>query len=814
MMLTELERINAGKVRGLQAECTVLLKKNGDFPLDGPCRLALYGNGARNTLRGGTGSGEVYSHFTVSIEKALEKAGFTITTKNWLDEYDKDAKKSRKAFVEGIKQRAKEKHVSPIFEGMGAVMPEPEYDIPIECDGDAAVYVLSRICGEGNDRVAEKGDILLTDTEISTILGLYRKFDKFILVLNVGGPVDLTPVLDVENILLLSQLGALTGYAFSDILLGKKTPSGKLATTWTAWDAYPEIFDFGDAEDTRYKEGIYVGYRYFNTVGAKTLFPFGYGLSYTDFEIGATGTELNGENVTVSFIVENTGDFGGKEVVQLYISKPKGKLDQPKEELAGWVKTEKLDAKQITKTSVTFAMSDIASYDTESGSYILEKGDYVISYGNNSADITPCAIVRLSDDAVVKQVKNIGGTPDFEDYKPQVNTGEAGIEYEKTNASMPILVLDCNAVKKENPVYDTETEVTDEVKALSDEELIYLNIGAFFENGVGGSMIGNAGRLVAGAAGETTDKLRCKGIPSLSMADGPAGVRISQKYWVDEDGAHSVGNTMLEGLADFLPKPAVIMGKLLSKDKPRHGEKIETHYATAIPIGTALAQSWNLKLVERCGDIVGSEMEEFGVHLWLAPAMNIHRNIRCGRNFEYYSEDPLVSGKMAAAITKGVQKHKNCGVTIKHYCVNNQEYNRCFNNSIVSERAMREIYLKGYGICVKEAQPATVMSSYNLLNGIHTNERRDLLENVLRDEFGFKGSVMTDWLIASVPNLGTKHPKYSPSRIAAAGGEIVMPGSREDFEDMKTALNNGSLTRKQLEINATRLIRVIRLLTT
>lgn len=206
-------------------------------------------------------------------------------------------------------------------------------------------------------------------------------------------------------------------------------------------------------------------------------------------------------------------------------------------------------------------------------------------------------------------------------------------------------------------------------------------------------------------------------------------------------------------------------------------------------------------------------MQEFGVHVWLAPAMNIHRHVRCGRNFEYYSEDPLITGKVGTAITRGVQKHSGCGVSIKHFCVNNQEYNRCFNNSMLSERALREIYLKGFEICVKEAQPLTVMSSYNLLNGVHTNERRGLLEDILRKEFGFKGIVMTDWIIDSVPNLGIKHPASKASRIAAAGGEIVMPGSKVDYEDMMEALKDGSLTREQLEINATRLIKVIRSLT-
>ena len=812
-MLTDRERKNAGIVRGLQAECTVLLKKNGDFPLNGPCSIALYGNGARNTLRGGTGSGEVYSHFTVSIERALEKAGFTITTKKWLDAYDGILKKSRKEFIHEIKERARKKHVSPVFEGMGAVMPEPEYDLPLSENGDAAVYVLSRVCGEGNDRAAEK-DILLTKTEIKAILELNSKFEKFMLVLNVGGPVDLTPVLEVENILLLSQLGALTGYAFSDILLGKKTPSGKLATTWVPWAEYPELFDFGDEDDTRYKEGIYVGYRYYNTVGTKLLFPFGYGLSYTDFSVKFIGAENDGEKVKVSFNVDNIGEYCGKEVVQLYVSKPIVKLDQPSAVLAGWVKTEKLASGQSTKVSVDFTMSGLAGYDTENSSYILEKGDYVLKFGVDSAHITPCAIVRICETVTVREVESSFEGPDFKDFIPESKLKSVSDEKSDIkDPALPVIVIDAKDISKEKISYDSVPDISEEVKNFSDEELIYLNNGAFFGGGVGGSMIGNAGRLVAGAAGETTEKLRSKGIPSLSMADGPAGVRISQKYWVDETGAHSVGNTLLEGLSDFLPKPAAIMGKLFNSAKPKHGEKIETHYATAIPIGTALAQSWNLKLIEKCGDIVGGEMQEFGVHLWLAPAMNIHRHVRCGRNFEYYSEDPLITGKVASAITKGVQKHGGCGVAIKHFCVNNQEYNRCFNNSMLSERALREIYLKGYEICVREARPLTVMSSYNLLNGIHTNERRDLLENILRHEFGFKGIVMTDWLIASVPNYGSKHPASCASRVAAAGSELVMPGSKGDFDDMMSALKNGTLTRKQLEINATRLIRVIRSLT-
>ena len=243
----------------------------------------------------------------------------------------------------------------------------------------------------------------------------------------------------------------------------------------------------------------------------------------------------------------------------------------------------------------------------------------------------------------------------------------------------------------------------------------------------------------------------------------------------------------------------------------KKGVSVEYQYCTALPIGTALAQSWNVELAEGCGDIVGSEMERFGVHFWLAPVLNIHRSILCGRNFEYFSEDPLIGGKMAAALTRGVQKHPGCGTTIKHYCANNQETNRYTNNSLVSERALREIYLKGFGICVKESQPCAVMTSYNLLNGEHTSERRDLIEDYLRSENGYRGIVMTDWIVSMMPvDKASTHRKPKASLIAAAGSELVMPGGKDDYKDMLEGLKNSKLTRGQLEVNATRLLRVAR----
>jgi len=241
----------------------------------------------------------------------------------------------------------------------------------------------------------------------------------------------------------------------------------------------------------------------------------------------------------------------------------------------------------------------------------------------------------------------------------------------------------------------------------------------------------------------------------------------------------------------------------------KKGVSVEYQYCTALPIGTALAQSWNVELAEGCGDIVGSEMERFGVHFWLAPVLNIHRSILCGRNFEYFSEDPLIGGKMAAALTRGVQKHPGCGTTIKHYCANNQETNRYTNNSQVSERALREIYLRGFEICVREAQPHALMTSYNLLNGEHTSERRDLCEDILRSEWGYQGIVMTDWLISLMPaDKSSPYRKPRAALIAAAGGELVMPGDKKDIKDILAALRSGELTREQLEVNASRLYRV------
>ena len=805
MELFDYEKEHIGLLRDSLAECTLFLRQNGAFPLEAPGRIAAYGNGVRHTVKGGTGSGEVNSRYSVNVEQGLKGAGFTITTGRWLDAFDQVEQDAQKAFVKEIKERAKKKHTMAILEGMGAVMPQPEYDLPLDGEGDTAIYVLSRISGEGNDREPIPGDIRLTDSEAKTILALDAKYEKFMLVLNVGGVVDLTPVKEVSNILVLSQLGVETGSVLADILLGRANPSGKLTTTWASWEDYCREGEFGDINDTRYKEGIYVGYRYFDTVGKKPLFPFGYGLSYTSFDIAVTGAAAEGDTIRIKAAVSNTGARAGREVVQVYVSAPAGRLDKPYQDLAAFSKTDLLEPGASQELTISFSLRDCASYDAQKESYVLEAGSYVVRVGDSSDHTQPAALVDLDGEAVVTKARNCLGETDFEDWKPSGSETAAAEELSDITR-ISVAAADIETV---TVTYDQEREIDPRVKDLTVEELAYLNVGAFNPKAGALSVIGNAATNVAGAAGETTGVLKEKGFPVLVMSDGPAGLRLAKEFYRDEKGAHGIGSSMVpESFLPFLPAPArFIMNLIGGSGKPKKGQKVEYQYATAIPIGTAIAQSFNLPLAESYGSIVGDEMERFGVHLWLAPALNIHRDIRCGRNFEYYSEDPLISGKTAAAITRGVQRHPGCGTTIKHYAANNQEKNRYCNNSIVSERAMREIYLKGFGICVRESQPHALMTSYNLLNGVHTSEHRGLIEDILRCEYGFKGIVMTDWIVDMAQDKQSLHRMPIAAEIAKTGGDLVMPGSKGDFDSIVKAAKSGELELKQLQINATRVVR-------
>ena len=804
MDINEYEKKHNKLIRKAGGEFVVLLKKDGNFPLGKPGRIALYGSGVRHTVKGGTGSGEVNSRFFVNIEEGIRYAGFEITSKNWLDRYDDVRRRAKSQFKRDVRRYAHRHFKLAVLVAFGRYMKEPEYDIPLDAEGDTAIYVLSRISGEGADRDPVAGDILLTETEKRDILACNAKYRNFMLVINTGGVVDLKDVRDVKNILILSQLGVETGNILADILLGKSNPSGKLTATWTSWEDYPSMIEFGGINNTRYKEGIFTGYRYFDTLGKEVLFPFGYGLSYTEFDTVFEGIDIEKDLIRLKVKVTNTADLAGRETVILYVTKPAGRLSQAKHELVAFKKTPLLEAGRSVSLEIEFKARYMDSYDEESGSYVLLKGDYLISMGKGKAGFVPLAVVRVEEELTVARVKNVFGKVDFEDYLPDTKPQDP-------MPDLPAVTLDKDAVKPMDPYSKPEADgIADDYSArakaiakdMSDDELIYMNIGAFDPHAGLTGMVGNSGFSVPGAAGQTYTG-KDDSIPTLVMADGPAGLRLNRVYALDKKGRpHGLGYTIPETMTPFVPK----IGKFLMvmrSYKIRPSDVIKNQYATAIPIGTAIAQSFDVDLAEALGDIVGYEMELFGIALWLAPALNIQRSIRCGRNFEYFSEDPVISGLFAGAICRGVQKHKGCGAVIKHFAANNQETGRIHSNSIASERTFREIYLKGFAIAVATGKPVSTMTSYNLMNGVHSGEHLDLIEGILRREFRFDGIVMTDWLIdGNKREKGSIHPISNAPEVIMSGSNLFMPGHKNDVRKVKKALASGQVTREQLEANA------------
>ena len=783
-------------VRALAPECMVLLRSNGAFPLAEPGEIALFGSGARHTVKGGTGSGDVNSRHVTTIEEGLEAAGFTIVTRPWLEAYDRIRLRAHEDFIADIRAEAAERGLPAIMVGMGSVMPEPEYTIPLVIpagtDPHAAVYVLSRTSGEGSDRTPEAGDLSLTNTEIRDILALNERFERFLLVLNVGGVVDLSPLDDVANILLLSQLGATVGDAFADVLLGRAYPSGKLATTWAAWDEDDQIGDFGDPDDTHYREGVYVGYRFYDSVGKEPLLPFGFGMGYTTFDVQIRQVSLDCARVSIDVDVTNIGGYPGKETIQVYASVPAGRLDQPLQALAGFTKTDEIAPGATARITVDVDLTDLASYDEASHATILEAGRYLLRAGTSSRQLSPVAVVELAQDATVRHLAGDLGEPGFTDWKPEV---PAVLDIP---AGLPVLTVDPadlrlpdHAEPDEQSALEGFSEALTFARGLCDDELVHIVLGDYRRGEESGSIVGAASTTVVGAAGQTTTRI--PGLPSIIMADGPAGLRLAPTYGVDAEGPFSLGDSSLPAtfleLMDDAGREAL---GIADEPQPREPTEIREQYTTAIPIGTALAQSWNPVLAERLGDVVGAEMERFGIHLWLAPAFNLHRSVLCGRNFEYLSEDPLLAGRLAAAITRGVQSHPGRGVTIKHLACNNQETNRLNSNSRVSPRALRDLYLRAFEICVRQARPAAVMTSYNLINGVHTSESAQLLEVILRREWGFDGLVMTDWVVDGMTHSDMKHPRATAAATIKAGNELFMPGGETDREDLLAALERGS----------------------
>ena len=787
------------------SECTLFLNRNEQFPISNPCKVLLIGSGARNTVKGGLGSGDVDSNFT-TIEQGLEKAGFTISTisKKWFDDYINIKQNNLQEHLKNISSLYTKSGQSSPFASLS--FPEVEYYLNIKENenekSDIAIYVLSRNMGEGSDRRPIKGEVFLTDTEINDILFLEQNYKKFMLVLNIGGVIDLSPIMNISNILLLSQLGLVTGDTFVDILLGKTNPSGKLSTTWGKFSDYKFINEFGNLDETNYLEGVYVGYRYFDSVGVSPLYPFGYGKSYTEFNISKLSLTNYRDEITIKVKVENIGNFSGKEVIQVYVSPSQENEDKPYQSLVAFAKTKILEPGKNDNIKLKFKLRDIARYDIKEAQYILDRGNYIIRVGNNSKDTEIYGYIKLEEDIIIEQLKNIVDHPGFEDFKPNVNIFAKEDNDINNYQIIQLTKDDFDLYKTINYTYIAS--ISKKLENFTNQELIYLCLGNFKNESLNHTTNNTniTKEKEMGLAGTTTKKLP-KIKKYLTMSDGPAGLRMAKAYGIDNEGFY---HRMDINIINFYNYRHLVKNKNISiiynstaNINFTEYPKIIFQYPIAIPIATALAQSFNFDLVKNIGKIMGKEMKKFNVDFWLAPGLNIHRNILCGRNFEYFSEDPLISGTMAAAIVQGVQSLKNKAATIKHFAANNQEFNRLNSNSKVSERALREIYLKGFQIAIEKGKPLGLMTSYNLLNGIHTSENYDLIINVIRNEWNYKGLIMTDWTTSGRKQFfKSKNPSQDVFNIIKAGVDIMMPGSKTDYGILEKRLEEKILNRQDL----------------
>ena len=789
-------------IRKTASECTLFLKKNNEFPINKPGKVLLIGSGARNTVKGGYGSADVESKYYITCEKGLENAGFKITTKDWLYEYPLIKETKIHEHLEYVNYLHTNNNATSTYTMI--TFPEYEYELTTskkEEEADIAIYVLARNSGEGMDRRLIKGDVLLTNTEIHDILYLNKHFKKFMLVLNVGGVVDLSPVQEVSNILLLSQLGVVTGDILADIILGKTNPSGKLATTWASINDYKFINDFGRGNKTEYKEGVYVGYRYFDTDGVEPLYPFGFGLSYTTFSISKLSLSNIKDEIEIKLIVENIGYFPGKEVVQVYISPSQMNMDKPYQSLISFKKTPLLNPFESVIMDIKFNLRDVARYDEEKACYILDKGDYIIRVGNSSRNTTIFGYISLKKNIKTVQLRNILGEPGFEDYKPKINITEDLSDIQ--NIEIKPKDIDLKIVE-----YNYSENIYDKITDLNDEELAYMCIGGFVEN----SRENNEKQR--GINGLTTKKI--KAIKHyLKMTDGPCGLRLAKSYFINSTKFQRLSPALssLHQFKNLINQTKISLSINETEEDYSKYKNVIHQYTTNIPITTAYAQSFNVELVEKYGKIIGKEMEVYDIDLLLAPSINIHRNILCGRNFEYYSEDPLLTGKLASGFIRGVQSYKNKGTTVKHFAGYNQEYNRLNSNSKISERALREIYLKAFQITIEEAHPIALMTSYNLINRVHPSQNRQLLIDILRSEWNFNGLIMTDWIKSGQVEYrtSTTSPQYI-NDIIKAGNNIMMPGSLDDYNLILKYLHEDDLTREDLYQCASKVYEIIELL--
>ena len=809
--VTKRELDNRKVARRAAAEGMVLLKNEGILPLKEGTKIALYGVGASRTIKGGTGSGDVNERETVSIYQGMKNAGFEITTEDWIEDYDRQYQAARYAWRDEIEEKASklEDQVSGFFNVYSTTPFRMPAGAPItQTDAEVAIYILSRVAGEGADRFDAEGDYYLTKEEKQQLSDICSMYKHVIVAVNTGGLADLSFMDEYSNIEALLQIvqpGMEAGNAFADIISGKVTPSGKMTDTWAyKYEDYPNSKTFshnnGNVDKEYYTEGLYVGYRYFDSFDIPVRYGFGYGLSYTTFETKVLATELKeNKKIVIETEVTNTGDtYSGKEVVELYATCPAGKLEKEYRRLVAFAKTGLLAPGQCEKPTLEIGLDKLTSYSEKEAAWILEKGTYVIWAGNSLEASAPCAVLNLDKEVVLTKTQNIcplkEGLEEMKQSSEKMNQKLEALLKVAEEEKVPIMELKAVDVETRVVEYHSNAECVpaearEFVDTLSTEKLVALASG---DPGKGqGSNLGSAGISVPGSAGETNDCALEDGIPGIVLSDGPAGLRLMKHY------------NVYEGKIVNKPFKFSLEGGLFCEGEPADPGETRYQYCTAIPVGTLLAQTWDTALIEEIGEMIGGEMEEFSTTLWLAPGMNIHRNPLCGRNFEYYSEDPLVAGKIAAAMTNGVQKVPGCGTTIKHFACNNQEDNRMGSDSIVSERTLREIYLKGFEIAITESQPMSIMTSYNLINGVHAANNEDTCTKAARCEWGFQGMIMTDWTTTE------QGEDCTASGCMRAGNDLVMPGAFSDRDNLNQELADGTLSMDDLKACISRLVNIV-----
>ena len=728
--------------RRAAAEGSVLLKnEKGILPLEKGAKVALFGKASVDYVKGGGGSGDVTVAYVLDLCRTMEEkqAEGKVSVYRPLCEF----------YRENVaKQRLEGKQPGFTVEPK---IPEELLDGAAEA-ADVAIISICRFSKEAYDRKGEKddGDFYLSPEEQKMVADVSSRFSKIVVVLNVGGMVDTSWFRNnpkIQAVLLAWQGGMEGAGAEADILCGDTYPSGKLVDTFAAgFDDYPSSCNFNESDDyVCYTDDIFVGYRYFETVpGAaeKVNYPFGFGLGYTTFSLECIHTEEKDGEIRVAVRVTNTGSRPGKEVVQLYSAAPKCRLDMPKVELRAFAKTKELAAGESQVLELRVSVKELAVYDEKLAAYVIPEGNYRILAGNSVRDLEEVYSVAFAEEVLIRQLQNrcvprklpcrlkADGTYEqleVREYAPKEKYPHwpefVFKQMEHILPDMSGFKVDKNRINLRQ-VAKGEAELEDFLAGLTDDELITL---------VGGT----PNRGVADTSGQGgLDYLE---IPAAMTADGPAGVRFKADRGVN---------------------------------------------TTAWPVATMLACSWNEELVYEVGVAGGLETEENNMAMWLTPAINIHRSPLCGRNFEYYSEDPLVAGKLAAAMVRGIQS-RGVAACVKHFCVNNKETNRRNSDSILSERALREIYLKAFEIVVKESDVWSVMTAYNIINGTYTSESKDLLTGILRGEWGYQGLVITDW-----DNLA------EPAREVLAGNNVRMPQGSP--KRLQKALEEGVITRKDL----------------